>query len=188
LGKVKPWDAFCYIFFQFLGGLMGIFIVSLLLEQLFTKPPINYIVTVPGSFGWIAALIGELVVAFIMMMMVLIFSNDRKLNRYTGIFAGFLVTLYIIFEAPISGFGMNPARSFASALPAGIWTAFWLYVIAPPLGMLLAAEVYRLWQGKRSIMCAKLHHENNYRCIFCCDYKRTVNLSDRLPKGVGSRE
>jgi aquaporin Z len=69
-----------------------------------------------------------------MMMSILIFTNNPKLNRYTGLFIGFLIVLYIIFEAPLSGFGMNPARSFASALPAGIWTDFWLYAITPYLG------------------------------------------------------
>jgi aquaporin Z len=64
------------------------------------------------------------------MFMVLLVSNQSKLNRWTGAFAGCLVWLYIIIEAPLSGFGMNPARSFASALPASIWTAFWLYLIA----------------------------------------------------------
>jgi hypothetical protein len=42
----------------------------------------------------------------------------------------------------MSGFGMNPARSFASALPSGIWTAFWIYLFIPFAGMLLAAELY----------------------------------------------
>jgi aquaporin Z len=48
----------------------------------------------------------------------------------------------VIVAGPISGFGMNPARSFASALPANIWTVFWIYLFAPFIGMLLAAEFY----------------------------------------------
>jgi hypothetical protein len=44
----------------------------------------------------------------------------------------------------MSGFGMNPARSFASALPSGVWTAFWIYLTIPFAGMLLAAELYLL--------------------------------------------
>jgi aquaporin Z len=182
LGKVKSQDALFYILFQCLGGLAGIYLVAFAVGQAFRQPPINYIVTVPGALGWVGALLGEWLVAFLMMMMVLLTSNQKKLNRYTGLFSGFLVMLYVTFEAPLSGFSMNPARSLASALPAHIWTDFWLYLIVPPLGMLSAAGLYTYWFGERAVKCAKLHHENHKRCIFRCNYDRggKLNLSDRL--------
>jgi aquaporin Z len=62
---------------------------------------------------------------------------------------------------------MNPARTFASAVPAQHWTALWVYFTAPLIGMLSAAEVYVRGRGARRVACAKLHHENNKRCIFC---------------------
>jgi aquaporin Z len=62
---------------------------------------------------------------------------------------------------------MNPARTFASALPARHWADLWIYFSAPLIGMLSAAEVYVRRNGPRRIGCAKLHHENNQRCIFC---------------------
>lgn len=185
LGKVKRQDALLYILFQCLGGLIGVYLVALLLGTVFTQPPVSYVVTVPGALGWIAALLGELVIAFIMMMTVLFTSNRQKLSRFTGLFAGGLVMLYVFLEAPLSGFGMNPARTFASAFPAQIWTAFWIYVIVPPIGMLLASAVYQFLFGRRAVKCAKLHHDNHKRCIFRCDYARAIrpDLSDYLPKG-----
>jgi aquaporin Z len=184
LGKVKSHDALFYIVFQCLGGLVGVYLVAVLLQAVFTQPPVNYIVTVPGSAGWIGAFIGELMIAFIMMMTVLLISNNKQLSRFTGIFAGCLVMLYVTFEAPFSGFSMNPARSLASAFPAQIWTSFWLYAIVPPIGMILASLVYQSLFGIYSVKCAKLHHNNSKRCIFCCGYERnqTVDLSDRLIK------
>jgi aquaporin Z len=183
LGKVKGWDVLFYILFQCLGGLAGVCLVALLLGTIFTKIPIHYIVTVPGNAGWTAALIGELVIAFVMMSMVLLVSNNAKLNRFTGLFSGCLVVLYVFLEAPLSGFGMNPARSFASAFLAQTWTAFWIYLVVPPLGMLLAGVVYQLLFGRRAVKCAKLSHANNKRCIFNCNYARhkKLDLSDRLP-------
>ncbi len=182
LGKVKRHDALFYILFQCLGGLVGVYLVVLLLRSVFTQPPINYIVTVPGRLGWVAALLGELIVAFIMMTMILLTSNNKKLSRYTGVFAGCLVMLCVFLEAPLSGFGMNPARSFASAFPAHNWTAFPLYVIAPLIGMFSAAELYQFLFGRRAIKCAKLNHYTHKRCIFCCNYKQNgeLDLSDRL--------
>ncbi|MEP6687294.1 MAG: hypothetical protein ABJC36_03035, partial [Gemmatimonadales bacterium] len=49
------------------------------------------------------------------------------------------------------------------------------YFTAPPLGMLLAAELYLRRHGRERIFCAKLHHQNRKRCIFCED--RDWNLS-----------
>ena len=102
-----------------------------------------------------------------MMLMVLYATNTPKLARYTGIFAGSLVALYITFEAPLSGMSINPARTIASALPSGIWTAAWMYFVAPVGGMLLAGEIYwGLHKGAR-IACAKWNHDIRHRCIFC---------------------
>ena len=97
-------------------------------------------------------------------------SNTRNLARYTGLFAGALVATYIALESPISGMSMNPARTFGSAYSAHIWTALWIYFTAPPLGMLLAAELYVRLRGARRVYCAKLHHANSQRCIFRCNY------------------
>ncbi len=183
LGKVQSLDMLCYILFQCLGGLLGVYFVVFMFDNVFTQPPVRYVVTVPGTLGWIGALCGELLTAFMMMMMVLLTSNSVKLSRYTGLFAGCLVMLYVTFEAPFSGFGMNPARSFASALPANVWTAFWLYAIVPPIGMLSAASLYTYLSGDRAVKCAKLHHDNHKRCIFRCNYdrNRTLNLSSNFP-------
>ena len=104
------------------------------------------------------------------MLTVLIASNNHKLGRFTGLFAGALVATYITIEAPFSGMSMNPARTFGSALPAQVWTALWVYFTAPVLGMLLAAESYLRLTGSHEVFCAKLHHHNDKRCIFRCGY------------------
>lgn len=167
LGKVRPWDAVFYILFQFIGGLIGVLIVAVLLGVTFTKPPVNYVVTVPGSGGVFIAFIAELIISFITMTVVLYTSNNKKLAHSTGLFAGLLVAMYVIFESPLSGFSQNPARTVASALPSGIWTGIWLYFLAPILGMLLASELYVRVKGRKKVFCAKLDHQNDKRCIHC---------------------
>ena len=62
---------------------------------------------------------------------------------------------------------INPARSFASALPAGLWGALWIYLTAPVLGMQAAAAWYVFRRGKQSVSCAKLLHSPDQRCIHC---------------------
>jgi len=71
-----------------------------------------------------------------------------------------------LHEAPYFGMSMHSAHTFVSALPAQVWTAVWIYFIAPPLGMLLAAELYIRQHSFHQVFCAKLHHHNDQRCIF----------------------
>ncbi len=173
LGKVKGYDAFFYIFAQFTGGAAGVSVARLVLGELLADSSINYAATVPGSKGLAVAFLAEAAMTFVLMSVVLSVSNSRRFARFTGMCAALLVAVYITFEAPLSGMSMNPARTLASAVPANIWTALWIYFTAPPLGMLLAAETYLRVSGGRSVICAKLHHANHQRCIFRCGYQRT---------------
>ena len=172
LGKIAPGDALFYIIAQFIGGMMGVLLAAAVLRSWLADPSINYVVTVPGPRGPGIAFLAELVISFILMSVVLVVTNTKNLARYTGLFAGILVATYIAVEAPLSGMSMNSARTFGSALTAQLWTALWVYFTAPPLGMLLAAEVYLRLKGAHRVICAKLHHQNNKRCIFRCGYKK----------------
>jgi aquaporin Z len=86
------------------------------------------------------------------------------------VFAGCLVALYITFEAPLSGMSMNPARTLASALPARLFDTLWIHFMGPAAGMLLAVEAYRLLRRTPDVICAKLNHHTQRRCIFRCGY------------------
>ena len=170
LGRVEPWDAFFYILAQFAGGVAGVFLVAMTFRSAFTAPPVNYVATLPGPLGTGIAFVAEVAISFGLIITVLVTNNIEK-GRFTGLCAGFLVATYIILVAPISGMSMNPARTFASAFPAWLWYALWIYCTAPPLGMLLAAETYVRLVGVRRVICAKLNHDNDKRCIFRCGYE-----------------
>jgi len=165
LGKVGPWDAAFYIVAQFAGGVVGTLLVVVVAASFMAHPSVNYVATVPGPGGVWPAFFGETAVSFLLVMVVLIFTNLPAVARYTGIVAGICVAFFIAFESPLSGMSMNPARTFGSALVPHIWDSFWIYVTAPLLGMLLAAEVSTLLN--RPVRCAKYHHQNHFRCIFC---------------------
>ena len=167
LGKVRKWDAIFYIAAQFIGGLLGVLLTQAVLGMSFTHPTVNYVVTVPGAAGVAPAFAGEMLIACGMMLMVLFMTNTPKLTRFTGLCGGTLVFLYITFEAPLSGMSINPARTVASALPSGVWTAGWIYFVAPIGGMLLAVEIYRVLRKGSQVACAKMNHDLRHRCIFC---------------------
>jgi aquaporin Z len=172
LGKIEAWDGGFYVLAQFTGAVAGILLVSRVLGRWLADPHVNYVATVPGTGGPRLAFLAEVLISFVLMGTVLVVSNTDRLARYTGLFAGMLVAVYIIIEAPISGMSMNPARTFASALAARTWTDLWIYFTAPPLGMLIAAGVFTRLRGAEGVICAKLHHHNDKRCIFRCGYRR----------------
>jgi aquaporin Z len=160
---------------------MGVVLSSLVFGALVAHPSVHYAVTIPGLSGVGVAFLAEATISFLQMSLVLRVSNTKRLARFTGVFAGLMVATYISLEAPYSGMSMNPARTFASALPANLWTALWLYFTAPPLGMLLAAEIYVRRHGIRQVFCAKLHHHNHTRCIFRCNWDQLSVPSSQFP-------
>jgi aquaporin Z len=177
LGKVAPQDAAFYIGAQFAGGILGVQIAALAFRSIVAHPTVHYVATMPGMGGAGIAFLAETGITFLQMSVVLRVSNTPCLARFTGIIAGCLVAAYITLEAPLSGMSMNPARTFGSALAAQDWTALWVYFTAPLVGMLLAAEIYSRLYGKAAVACAKMHHQNAKRCIFCA-YHQTANPSE----------
>ncbi|MFO1372113.1 MAG: aquaporin [Candidatus Competibacteraceae bacterium] len=171
LGKIAHWDALFYVLAQFLGATVGMALATLLLGQALADPHVHYVVTAPGMEGLAVAFAVEIAMSFGLMLTILAVSNSR-FAPYTSLCAATLVALYITLFAPLSGMSMNPARSFGSAWAAGQWHELWLYNLAPLLGMGLAAELYHRLRGHDAVQCCKLHHENDRRCIFRCQYQR----------------
>ena len=171
LGKIRPWDAAFYTLFQFVGGVIGVLIAFLTLGQVVAHQSVRYAATLPGPGGPLPAFLAEVLITFILMTVILNVSNTKRLSRWTGLFAGALVATYITIESPISGMSMNPARTFGSASIGQLWTSLWIYFTAPLLGMLAAAEAYKRMKSGRAVACAKLHHHNNQRCIFECNFQ-----------------
>jgi aquaporin Z len=162
LGRVRGRHAALYISAQFAGALTGVLLSWGALGMLLEHPDTYFVVTRPGESGLLAAFVAEAGMSFGLMSAVLLVSSSR-FAAFTGICAGLIVALYITFEAPLSGMSMNPARSFGSAFAARDLEAVWLYLVAPPLGMLSSAS---LLKGRVS-GCAKLCHVREVRCLFC---------------------
>src|SRR6201997_4659241 len=171
LGKIEPWDAGFYIAAHFIGGTLGVLFSGFIWGHAIAEQNVRYAATLPGVRGTGVAFVAEMVISFVMMSMTLSVSNSAQIARFTGVIAGALVATYITLESPLSGMSMSPARSFASAAPGRLWNSLWIYFTAPPLGMMLAAQVYLWLRGKHAVFCAKLHHDNDKRCIFHCNFQ-----------------
>lgn len=166
LGKVSGRDAVAYLAAQATGGILGMKLAGLALGAWLAHPAVNFVVTTPGDAGWVAAFGAEVGMAFVLMSVVLAMSSTPSVARWTGVGAATCVFLFITFEAPLSGMSLNPSRTLASAVVAGEFRAFWIYLVAPPAGMWLAAWVHG--RGRcLPVPCAKLHHVESDPCLFC---------------------
>ena len=160
LGQLSLENTIWYSVFQTVGGLSAVYLMVVFMGNILTDSPVNYAVTVPGENVQLWEAIGsETLSAFFMIAMVLFFSDSEKLKKSVPYLAALLVGVYVYFDGPISGFGMNPARTLASAIPAGIYTDFWIYMLCPTLGMLLAAELYLNVKKRKPVVDWKLDGE-----------------------------
>jgi aquaporin Z len=167
MGRMRGIDAVGYFAGQFAGGVLGVILARSLIGSALGDPGVNFLATVPGTHGAVGAFLGEFAISLIHITLILFISNHPRLAPYTGWFAGLLVASWITFEAPLSGMSMNPARTFASALPGNIWTGWWIYFTAPLLGMLSGGFLFGWFHGRQPMGCPKLVHSTRVRCIFC---------------------
>lgn len=170
LGKFPAKHVTPYVLAQVAGAVAGVALAGAVFGDLLRS--VQYAATAPGpGWTWPAALIAETAATFALVFLIFVCVNKPALAARTGILAGVLVILMVTIEAPISGTGINPARSAAPALFVPLFEDQWLYVIGPLAGAWLAAVAYRRQIGG-STVCAKLYHTARYPCAFdTCGYR-----------------
>jgi aquaporin Z len=184
LGKVPAWDALLYCAAQITGAIAGVALAALVLQGAPAHKAVRYAATLPGIYGEGVAFVAELTISFFLMLVILVASNCKILAPYTRFFAAILVASYIAFESPLSGMSANPARTFGPAFCGSYWNAIWIYFIAPPMGMLGAAEVFLRARQGRGPYCAKLDHQNDKRCIFCHSGQPSSQIDNQIANGL----
>ncbi len=152
LNRISLKDATGYILFQAIGASLSMLLLKFFFKNYLSDKSVNYIVTMPGKAGVAVAAVAEFTMSFLIFLLILIVSNSR-FEKYTGYFAGVLVFIFITVEAPLSGMSINPARSLGSAIAAGSWDSFWLYIFSPVAGMLLSAYLFRSWYFYKNGEC-----------------------------------
>ncbi|HKV98845.1 MAG TPA: aquaporin [Vicinamibacterales bacterium] len=75
-------------------------------------------------------------------------ATDARVSAAVAPFAiGATVGAGALVAGPLTGGSFNPARTLGPALVGGIWTAHWLYWVAPIIGMVVAMHTYELLRG-----------------------------------------
>ena len=118
---------------------------------------VDFGATVPGSsYTTSAALLGEVVTTFALVVGLCVFLGFRHLRRFTPLLMPPLYGVMVPMEAALSGTSTNPARSFGPAVISGQWDGWWIYWVGPCLGTVAGILVCSAL-AKR-IEEAKLYH------------------------------
>lgn len=114
--------------------------------RLLLGPVANLGTTLPmGSGGaWQSFGLEALLTFFLMFVIMAMATDTRAVGQAAALAIGSTVGLEALFAGPICGASMNPARSLGPALVSVTWTDQWVYLLAPFLGAILGALVYRL--------------------------------------------
>ena len=132
---------FGYWIAQLAGAILAAACLRLLLGDV-----ANLGATVPAGSGgaWQSFGLEALLTFFLMFVIMAMATDTRAVGQAAALAIGATVGLEAIFAGPISGASMNPARSLGPALVGWTWTAQWVYVLAPLVGAVVGAYVYRL--------------------------------------------
>jgi aquaporin Z len=100
----------------------------------------------PAGYSMLSALIAEVVLTFIFLLVVFGSTSDSAPKGFAGVAIGLSLTLIHLVGIPITGTSVNPARSLGPAIIFGgtALNQLWLFWVAPIMGGLLAAAVWRL--------------------------------------------
>ena len=110
----------------------------------------NGLAGVNGSL--VAGLVVELVLTFIFVLTILgVTSKKAGHGSFAGVVIGFTLTLVHILGIGLTGTSVNPARSLGPAIFAGgaALTDLWVFIVAPLVGGVLAALVYKFLESKK---------------------------------------
>lgn len=157
-GKITAKEAVIYMIAQFLGALLGAFV----LQQILSGQIAGYNAGewAYGANGWgkeyqneygvTAAFLTEAVLTFIFLFVILATTSKVGNPTMAGLAIGITLVLIHLIAIPITGTSVNPARSFGPAILAGgkALSQLWLFIIAPIVGAIIVAFVWRTLEPK----------------------------------------
>lgn len=106
----------------------------------------------PGGYSLMAALVAEVVLTMMFILVILGATDKRAPAGFAPIAIGLCLTLIHLISIPVTNTSVNPARSTAVAVFVGDWAVsqLWLFWVAPIIGGVLGAVVYRFIGSEES--------------------------------------
>jgi MIP family channel proteins len=143
LRRIDPIDGIVYILAQLSGGVLGALLTKgLLLDEGrasdYGTPQVSALLS--GAFpGAVVEGIG----ALLLVMTVLALALNPDVRKWAPLAIGAALGFLVMVMGPLTGGSFNPARWFGPALVGNQFDDAWLYIVAPLVGGLLAAGIWR---------------------------------------------
>ncbi|ERE06443.1 aquaporin Z [Pseudogulbenkiania ferrooxidans] len=104
----------------------------------------------PGGYSLLAALVCEVVMTMFFLLVIMGATDKRAPAGFAPLAIGLALTLIHLISIPVTNTSVNPARSTGVALFVGGWAVqqLWLFWLAPIIGAVLGAKLYRLIAGE----------------------------------------
>ena len=104
----------------------------------------------PGGYSFMAALVTEVVMTMMFLLVILGATDKRAPSGFAPIAIGLCLTLIHLISIPVTNTSVNPARSTGVAVFVGGWAVaqLWLFWLAPIVGGVLGAAIYRVIGGE----------------------------------------
>jgi aquaporin Z len=102
----------------------------------------------PGYKAWQAFLTEIALTATLVSVILGTASSAQNVGTIGALGVGGYIALAGLWAAPVSGASMNPARSFGPALISGDWSAYWVYLIGPLIGAVIAVGAAIILRGR----------------------------------------
>ncbi|MFA6148031.1 MAG: aquaporin Z [bacterium] len=106
----------------------------------------------PGGYSLLAALVTEVAMTMMFLLIILGATDPRAPQGFAPIAIGLGLTLIHLISIPVTNTSVNPARSTGVAVFVGGWAVdqLWLFWLAPLVGGLLGAAIYRFLGGSET--------------------------------------
>ena len=106
----------------------------------------------PGQYSMMAALVTEVVMTMMFLIVIMGATDKRAPQGFAPIAIGLCLTLIHLISIPVTNTSVNPARSTGVAVFVGDWAVsqLWLFWVAPIVGGILGALIYKNLLGKES--------------------------------------
>jgi len=103
----------------------------------------------PGGYSLLAALVTEVVMTMMFLFVIMGATDTRVPQGFAPLAIGLCLTLIHLVSIPVTNTSVNPARSTGVAVFVGDWALgqLWLFWLAPIIGGILGAIVYRFVAG-----------------------------------------
>jgi aquaporin Z len=151
-GKLSVKDTALYVVFQCIGGIIG---AGILYGIAIGNP--SYSIAANGlganmfsTYSLASVLIAEIVLTFIFVLVVHGSTSANAPKGFAGLAIGLTLVLIHLVAIPIDGTSVNPARSLGPAIFAGgtALSQLWVFFVAPIIGGILAAVVWKIFKQK----------------------------------------